>query len=114
MHTVSIDMYQTMAIAVVVLIFGGWIKKKIRFLDRFCVPAPVVGGLVYAVIMFVLHTYNVVDFQYEAFAVCHIEIVVHPLQTASLQLRRVAGHHAGAERRNPHHLLKRSGFLPFV
>ena len=65
MQTISIDMYQTMAIAVVVLIFGGWVKKKIRFLDKFCVPAPVVGGLVYAVIMFVLHTYNVVDFQYD-------------------------------------------------
>ena len=65
MRTVSIDMYQTMGIAVVVLLFGSWLKKKVRFLEKFCVPAPVVGGLFYALIMYVLHTYKVVEFTYD-------------------------------------------------
>ena len=65
MRAVSIDMYQTMGIAVVVLLFGSWLKKKVRFLEKFCVPAPVVGGLFYALIMYVLHTYKVVEFTYD-------------------------------------------------
>lgn len=65
MRAVSIDMYQTMGIAVVVLLFGSWLKKKVHFLERFCVPAPVVGGLFYALIMYVLYAYKVVEFSYD-------------------------------------------------
>ena len=65
MTTLSLDMYQTMGIAVVVLLFGSFLKKKIGFLEKFCVPAPVVGGLIYALIMFALHMFHVVDFEYD-------------------------------------------------
>ncbi|MBR4579832.1 MAG: sodium/glutamate symporter [Lachnospiraceae bacterium] len=65
MAQISLDMYQTLGIAVVVLLIGAWLKKKIRALDKFCVPAPVVGGLLYAGIMYVLYLYNVVEFQYD-------------------------------------------------
>ena len=65
MTTISLDMYQTLGIAVVVLLFGSWLKKKVKFLERFCVPAPVVGGLIYAIVMFVLHTFNVIEFNYD-------------------------------------------------
>lgn len=65
MPSISLDMYQTLGIAVVVLLFGSWLKKKIRFLDRFCVPAPVIGGLIYALIMLVLHVTGVIEFHYD-------------------------------------------------
>ena len=65
MAELSLDMYQTMGLAVVVLLFGSWLKKKVRFLNKYCVPAPVVGGLIYAVIMFVLYTYGVVEISYD-------------------------------------------------
>ena len=42
---IQLDMYQTLAIAVVVLILGQFLKSKIDFLEKFCIPAPVVGGL---------------------------------------------------------------------
>ena len=38
---VQLDMYQTLAIAVLVLLLGSFLRKKIRFLERFCIPAPV-------------------------------------------------------------------------
>lgn len=41
---VQLDMYQTLAIAVLVLLLGSYLRKKIKFLERFCIPAPVVGG----------------------------------------------------------------------
>lgn len=41
MAQVSLDMYQTLAIAVVALLIGAWLKTKIKVLDRLCIPSPV-------------------------------------------------------------------------
>ena len=32
-------MYQTLAVAVVVLFLGGWLKKRVKLLETFCVPS---------------------------------------------------------------------------
>lgn len=45
------DMYQTVAIAVVVWALGVCLKRKFKFLDTFCIPAPVVGGVVFSVLV---------------------------------------------------------------
>lgn len=41
---IQLDMYQTMAVAVVVLMLGSYLRKRISILEKFCIPAPVVGG----------------------------------------------------------------------
>ena len=65
MATLEIDMYQTLAIAVVVLFIGGWLKKHVSFLEKFCIPSPVIGGLLFAIITCILHAANVVEFQFD-------------------------------------------------
>lgn len=40
---IELDMYQTLAIAVVVLMLGKFLRKKCSLLEKFCIPAPVVG-----------------------------------------------------------------------
>lgn len=65
MFTLSLDMYQTLALAVAVLAFGSWLKKKARFLDKFCIPSPVVGGLVFAVLSCVLHSLGALEFKFD-------------------------------------------------
>lgn len=45
------DMYQTVAIAVVVWALGVFLKRKFKFLDTFCIPAPVVGGVIFSVLV---------------------------------------------------------------
>ena len=42
-------MVESVAIAVAVLYLGVFCKRKVRFLDKFCIPAPVVGGLIFAI-----------------------------------------------------------------
>ena len=42
-------MVESIAIAVAVLYLGVFCKRKFRFLDKFCIPAPVVGGLIFAI-----------------------------------------------------------------
>ena len=54
MSSFTFNMYQTLALAVVVLLLGKFLRKKIRFLEKFCIPAPVVGGLVFAVFSCIL------------------------------------------------------------
>ena len=62
---ISLDMYQTLAIAVVVLFLGSMLKKKIKFLETFCIPAPVVGGLIFAVLSCVLYATGVIEFNFD-------------------------------------------------
>ncbi|WP_315122225.1 sodium/glutamate symporter [uncultured Clostridium sp.] len=45
---IKLDMMQTTALAVVVYYFGAWVKSKVQILERFCIPSPVVGGLIFA------------------------------------------------------------------
>ena len=37
---IQLDMYQTLAIAVLVLMLGTFLKKRIFFLEKFCIPSP--------------------------------------------------------------------------
>ena len=41
---IYLDMYQTITVAVLVLMLGKVLKKKFGILERFCIPAPVIGG----------------------------------------------------------------------
>ncbi|MGM0837330.1 MAG: sodium/glutamate symporter [Bacillota bacterium] len=50
------DQITTVFLAVLLLLFGGVLIKKVSFLRRFCIPAPVVGGLLFALLVTVLRT----------------------------------------------------------
>lgn len=58
-------MYQTLAVAVVVLLIGTALKKRIGFLERFCIPSPVIGGLLFAILTCVLYSFGVVEFTFD-------------------------------------------------
>ena len=62
---IHLDMYQTLAIAVVVLMLGQFLKQKIHFLEKFCVPAPVVGGLLFAIFTCVCFSTGVAEFSFD-------------------------------------------------
>ena len=60
-----LDMYQTLAIAVLVLLLGRFLKKKINFLEKFCIPAPVVGGLLFAILTCILYGTGVAEVSFD-------------------------------------------------
>ncbi len=62
---INIDMYQTLAIAVLVLMLGGFLKKRINVLERFCIPAPVVGGLIFAIFTCVLYATGIAEISFD-------------------------------------------------
>ncbi len=45
---IQLDMVQTLALAAVVLFLGYGIRRRVSFLDRYNIPAPVVGGFLFA------------------------------------------------------------------
>ena len=48
MAVLKLSLIQTAALGVLVFLIGSWIVNRISFLRRFCIPAPVVGGLLFA------------------------------------------------------------------
>ncbi len=62
---IHLDMYQTLAIAVMVLIIGQFLKHKINFLEKFCVPAPVVGGLLFAIFTCICYSIGIAEFDFD-------------------------------------------------
>ena len=65
MYTPEFNMYQTLAIAVVMLYVGTMLKRRIQFLETFCIPSPVVGGLLFAIISCVLYTSGIIGFAFD-------------------------------------------------
>ena len=50
----KLDMIQTLALAIVAYYIGSWLKKKVSFLEKFCIPSPVVGGLIFSILTLIL------------------------------------------------------------
>ena len=63
--TFTFDMYQTLALAVIALMLGARIRKKVNFFERFCIPAPVIGGLVFAIISCILYVTGVIELSFD-------------------------------------------------
>lgn len=53
--TLHLDMYQTLASGTATLLLGFVLNRKMPFLRRLCIPAPVSGGLVISAIFLILH-----------------------------------------------------------
>ena len=62
---IQIDMYQTLAVSVLVLILGQFLKKRINFLEKFCIPAPFIGGLLFAVLTCVCYSLGIAEFTFD-------------------------------------------------
>ena len=60
----QLDMVQTLALASVVLFAGYGIRRRIGVLDRYNIPAPVVGGFIFAALALVLRLNNNLAFEY--------------------------------------------------
>ena len=55
MNTIIIDPYYTLIIATLVLLVGRFLVTKITLLKNFNIPEPVAGGLLAAVIIYLLY-----------------------------------------------------------
>lgn len=62
---IQLDMYQTIAVAVVVLMLGKYLRRKVAILERFCIPAPVIGGVLFAIFTCICYVTGIAEFSFD-------------------------------------------------
>lgn len=65
--TFKADAIMTTAMAAVLLLIGFWIKSKVKVLNKYCIPAPVVGGFLFMFITFIGHITNTFAFNFDTY-----------------------------------------------
>lgn len=60
----ELNIYHTCAIAVLVLMLGGAVRKKVNFLQTYCIPTPVVGGLIFTILTLIGHQTGSFNFKF--------------------------------------------------
>jgi ESS family glutamate:Na+ symporter len=55
MTSIELDMVQTAGIGALALIAGMVLTRKVAFLQRFCIPSPVSGGIIFSLITLMLY-----------------------------------------------------------
>lgn len=65
MTTLKLDLIQTVALAAVILFIGYGIRRRVGVLDRFNIPAPVVGGFLFAAISLAMRQSGLVAFEFD-------------------------------------------------
>jgi len=63
--SVKIGMFEMMAIVVLVIYFGQWVREKLPVLKKYCIPSAVVGGTLFALLTCALYMGGIVQFEWE-------------------------------------------------
>ena len=62
---ISFNVMQTVGFAIIVFYIGKLIRSKVQFFQTFCVPAPVIGGFLFAIIRFLLQLGGICTFEFD-------------------------------------------------
>ena len=65
MTSIELDMIQTAGIGALALIAGMVLTRKVAFLQKFCVPSPVSGGIIFSLITLVLYGFCDVEVSFD-------------------------------------------------
>lgn len=65
MSTFALNVYQTTGLAMLLYALGTLLVNKIAFLRKCCIPAPVVGGLIFAIINCALYMGGIVEITFD-------------------------------------------------
>ena len=57
----TLNLYQSMALAVAVFYLGAFLKAKVKVFRTYCIPSPVIGGIIFAVANLVFYQTGVLN-----------------------------------------------------
>lgn len=63
--SINVDSITTLALAAILLLIGQFIKNRVGFLDKYCIPAPVVGGFLFMFLTFIGHITGSFSFTFD-------------------------------------------------
>lgn len=59
--TLNLNIAATIALTCFLILLGKIVKKQISILDRLCIPGPVIGGILFALLVFLLNQFNILN-----------------------------------------------------
>ena len=62
---IKLDMFQSLALAVIAIWLGNWCRQKFPFLRKYCLPGAVVGGTIISLISLVLYETGVAELSFD-------------------------------------------------
>ena len=65
MVTFTFDMYLTLGLAIILYLLGSGIKAKVGFLQKYYIPAPVIGGTLFSIVMLIGHNLGLFTFTFD-------------------------------------------------
>lgn len=65
--TIKNDAVMTLAIAAVLLLIGYFVRNKVKFLSKYCIPAPVVGGFLFMFVTWIGHATKAFAFSFDTY-----------------------------------------------
>ena len=65
MVSIELDMIQTAGIGALALIVGMVLTRRVAFLQKFCIPSPVSGGIIFSLIMLALYGWFNVEVSFD-------------------------------------------------
>ena len=66
MTVINLDMFQAAAVAMGVLLLGRFMVAKISFFRKYCIPEPVVGGVIFALVHLALRSAGILEISFDA------------------------------------------------
>ena len=66
MLTVELNMYHGVALGAFLFWLGGMITDKVSLLNRYCIPAPLVGGLCFSILNCILYSAGIASITFDA------------------------------------------------
>ena len=65
MLTIELNMYHAVALGAFLFWMGGIITDKVRLLNRYCIPAPLVGGLCFSILNCILYSTGIASITFD-------------------------------------------------
>ena len=65
MLTIELNMYHAVALGAFLFWMGGIITDKVRLLNRYCIPAPLVGGLCFSILNCILYSAGIASITFD-------------------------------------------------
>ena len=65
MTSIELDMIQTAAIGALALFVGMFLTRKVTFLQKFCVPSPVSGGIIFSLLTLALYAWAHIEVSFD-------------------------------------------------
>ncbi|AIW90061.1 MULTISPECIES: sodium/glutamate symporter [unclassified Treponema] len=65
MFTFTFDMYLTLGLAIILYLLGSGIKAKVGLFQKYYIPAPVIGGTLFSIVMLVGHNMGLFTFTFD-------------------------------------------------